>query len=131
MDEADLTHAQVVEGVRATISRYTHALDDGRTDDVVDSFCRDGVFEMPGVGTFEGHDSLRTAYEGWLPRTPQRHLVLNTLVTEWSDLEAQAISDVVLIVDDGSGWAIRFVARYHDTLRRLDGVWRFQRRSVR
>ena len=32
---AELTFADVAEGVRATIAAYTQALDDGRTDDVV------------------------------------------------------------------------------------------------
>src|SRR6187431_2352721 len=109
------TYADVVEGVRAAIARYTHALDDGRTDDVVATYCSDGVFELPGTGTFEGHDALREAYAKWTPRVPQRHLVANTLVTEWSDQEATATSDVVLIVKGESGWAIQFVARYRDT----------------
>lgn len=125
------TFADVAEGVRATIAAYTHALDDGRTDDVVATYCPDGIFEMPGVGTFEGHDALREAYANWKPQRPQRHLVLNTLVTAADDHEAVAISDVVFILDGASGWAIQFVARYHDTLHCDDGgAWRFRRRSV-
>jgi hypothetical protein len=124
------TFAEVVEGVRATMAAYTHALDDGRTDDVVATYCPDGVFEMPGVGTFEGHEALRQTYAGWKPERPQRHLVLNTLVTGWDDHEATAISDVVLIVQGGSGWSTQFVARYHDVLHQADGAWRFHRRTV-
>src|SRR6187402_1082677 len=89
------TFAEVAEGVKATIARYTHALDDGRVDDVVATYCPDGVFDFPGTGTFEGHDALRETYEAWKPRGPQRHLVLNTLVDEWDDHEASALSDVV------------------------------------
>ena len=124
------TYADVVEGVRAAIARYTHALDDGRTDDVVATYCSDGVFELPGTGTFEGHDALREAYAKWTPRVPQRHLVANTLVTEWSDQEATATSDVVLIVKGESGWAIQFVARYRDTLHHDGDTWKFHRRTV-
>ena len=62
------TYADVVEGIRATIAAYTHALDDGRTDDIVATFCPDGVTEMPGMGTHEGHDALRAAYTKWKPR---------------------------------------------------------------
>ncbi len=124
------TFAEVAEGDRATIAAYTQALDDGRTDEVVATFLPDGVFEMPGVGTFEGHDALREAYAGWAPRAPQRHLVVNTLVTDWDDDGATAISDVVLIVDGGSGWGVQFVARYRDVLRHDDGAWRFLRRTV-
>jgi len=130
VDGAEATYAEVVEGIRATIAAYTHALDDGRTDDVVASYCSDGIFEMPGTGTFEGHGALREAYDGWKPRKPQRHLVLNTLVTDWSDHEATATSDVVFILEGKAGWAIQFVARYRDTLHRVDGTWRFHRRTV-
>jgi hypothetical protein len=124
----DMTFAEVAEGVRATLAAYTHALDDGRTDDVVATFCPDGLIDLPGMGTHEGHDALRTAYAGWAPRRPQRHLVLNTLVTDWTGDEAEAISDVVFILDGKARWAIQLVGRYHDTLHRDGGTWRFYRR---
>ena len=94
----ELSFADVAEGVRATIAAYTQALDDGRTDDVVATFCPDGLIYLPGMGTHEGHDALRTAYAGWAPRRPQRHLVLNTHVSDWSDDEATAVSDVIFIL---------------------------------
>jgi hypothetical protein len=124
----DTTFAAVAEGVRATIAAYTQALDDGRTDDVVATFCPDGVCDIPGMGTHEGHNALRAAYAEWAPRRPQRHLVLNTLVTERGNDEAEAISDVVFILQGKSGWAIQLVGRYHDTLHRDGGTWRFHRR---
>jgi hypothetical protein len=126
----ETTYAEVVEGVRATIAAYTHALDDGRTDDVVATFCADGVCDIPGMGTHVGHDALREAYSAWTPRRPQRHLVVNTLVTEWNDHEAEAISDVIFIRQGDAGWAIQVVGRYQDTLRHDNGVWRFHRRSA-
>lgn len=125
-----MTFAEVAEGVRATIAAYTQALDDGRTDDVVATYCPDGTFEMPGTGTFEGHAALRDAYEGWKPRRPQRHLVVNTLVSEWDDHEAIATSDIVFVLQGEDGWAVQFVARYRDTLHLVDGTWRFHRREV-
>jgi SnoaL-like domain len=128
---AGATYADVVEGVRATIVAYTHALDDGRTDDVVATFCRDGVCDIPGMGTHVGHEALHEAYARWKPRRPQRHLVLNTLVTEWNDNEAAAVSDVIFILQGDSGWSIQLVGRYHDVLHRDDGAWRFHRREAR
>ena len=125
------TYGEVVEGIRATIAAYTQALDDGRTEDVVATYCRDGGIELPGIGTFEGHDALTNAYARWKPERPQRHLVLNTLVTEWDDHEATAISDVVFIQKGESGWAIQLVARYRDILHcDGDGPWRFHRRAM-
>ena len=122
------TFAEVAEGVRAALAAYTQALDDGRTDDIVATFCADGVVEIPGMGTHEGHDALRAAYSKCAPRQPQRHLVLNTLVTDWNDHEASAISDIVFILKGDAGWAIQLVGRYHDTLHHDDERWRFHRR---
>lgn len=122
--------ADVAEGVRATIAAYTQALDDGRTDDVVATFCPDGVSAIAGFGTHEGHDALREAYAQWVPRQPQRHLVLNTLVTDRSADEATAVSDVVLLVKGEGGWAVQMVGRYTDTLHRDGDTWRFHRREA-
>jgi hypothetical protein len=124
------TYADVVEGVRATIAAYTHALDDGRTEDVVATFCPDGVVDIPGMGTHEGHDALRAAYARWAPRRPQRHLVVNTLVTEWSAEAAKATSDVVFLLQGDAGWSVQVVGRYEDTLHCADGAWRFHRRAA-
>jgi ketosteroid isomerase-like protein len=126
----DLRFADVAEGVRATIAAYTQALDDGRTDEVVATFCADGGCDIPGLGTYEGHDELRTAYAGWAPRRPQRHLVLNTLVTEWSADEATAISDVVFLLLGKDGWRVQVVGRYEDVLHRDGDTWRFHRRTA-
>ena len=126
-----MTFADVSEGVRATLAAYTQALDDGRSDDVVATFCADGGIDIPGMGTYEGHDALRAAFDGWKPRRPQRHLVLNTLITEWNDHEATAISDIVFAKMADSGWAIQLVGRYHDVLHYDGGQWRFHRRAAR
>ena len=125
-----LTYADVAEGVKAALAAYTQALDDGRTNDVVATFCPDGACEIPGLGHHQGHDALRQAYQKVTPRRPQRHLVLNTLITEWGDTEAAAISDVVFLLLGESGWTTPLVGRYHDTLHYDDGAWRFHHRAA-
>ena len=130
MGERTSSFAEVAEGVRATIAAYTHALDDGRTDVVVATFCADGVCAIPGMGTHEGHDALRAAYARWTPRRPQRHLVVNTHVHHWSDDEARATSDVVFLLLGDAGWSVQVVGRYEDVLRREGDTWRFARRDA-
>jgi hypothetical protein len=124
----ELTFADVAEGVRAAIAAYTLALDDGRTDDVVATFCPDGGCDIPGLGAHQGHDALRAAYARVTPRRPQRHLVLNTLVTDWNDHEAHATSDLVFLYLGDDGWSVQLVGRYEDTLHHDDGTWRFHQR---
>ena len=125
---ASTTYAEVVEGIRATIAAYAQALDDGRTDDIVATFCADGGCEFPGMGEHVGHDALHDVYTGWKPVSPQRHLVVNTLVTDWDDHEARSISDFVFVLKGDAGWSVQLVGRYHDTFHHDDGTWRFHRR---
>ena len=124
-----MSYADVAEGIRATIATYTHALDDGRTDDIVATFCDDGVVEIDGMGSHKGHDALRAIYATWKPIGAQRHLVLNTLVTGWSDDEATAVSDVVFTFKGDAGWSILTVGRYEDTFHRDGDTWKFHSRS--
>src|SRR4051812_36248550 len=125
-----LSYAEVAEGIRHTIAAYTQALDDGRTDDVVATFCADGGCDLPGMGAHQGHEALRAAYAKVEPKVPQRHLVLNTLITDWNDDEATAISDVIFLLRREAGWAVQLVGRYEDTLHCEDGTWRFHQRSA-
>ena len=124
------TFADVDAGVRAAIAAYTQALDDGRTDDIVATFCRDGGCDIPGLGAHEGHDALREAYARVQPRRPQRHVVVNTFVTDWDEHQASAVSDVLFLLQADAGWAVQLVGRYHDTLHHDDGTWRFHHRAA-
>jgi hypothetical protein len=123
-----LTFADVSAGVGTAIAAYTQALDDGRTDDIVETFCPDGVCDIPGLGRHTGHEALRAAYGGVTPKGPQRHLVLNTLITEWDEHEARASSDLVFLIKGDGGWTAALVGRYHDVLHRDGGTWRFHSR---
>ncbi len=125
-----MDYAGAVEGIRATLAAYAQALDDGRTDDIVATFCADGACEIPGLGTHQGHQALRQAFAQWAPVRPQRHVVVNTHVTAWSADEASASSDVIFLVKGKEGWSVQLVGRYHDVLHQSEGTWRFHRRTA-
>lgn len=131
MSMAKTTFADVIEGIRATIAAHAQAQDDGRTDDLVALYCPDGAVEVPDMGTFEGTEVLRDTFAGWAPQLPQRHIVVNTLVTDWSDNRATATSDVVFVQKGESGWAVQVVGRYHDVFQQTDGAWRLRRRTMK
>jgi ketosteroid isomerase-like protein len=125
-----MDYACAAEGIRATLAAYAQALDDGRTDDLVATFCPDGVCEIPGLGTHQGHDAIRQAFARWTPTRPQRHVVVNTHVTDWNADEARASSDVIFLLKGTDGWSVQLVGRYHDVLRHSEGTWRFHRRTA-
>ena len=116
--------------VRNALAAYAHALDDGRVEDLVATFCPDGSCDIPGLGRHVGHDALRKAFSGYNPGRPQRHLVFNTHITHRGDDEVGATSDVAFLLKGDSGWAVRMVGRYEDVLRRDQDAWRFHSRSA-
>lgn len=122
--------ARTVEGIRQTIAAYTQALDDGRTDDLVATFCSDGGVDIPFIGAHQGHDALREIYAKLVPQVPQRHLVVNTLVTDANEHEACTVSDIVFLLRNESGWAVQLVGRYTDTLHHTEAGWRFHHRTA-
>lgn len=120
--------ADVDAGVRRAIATYVHALDDGDTEGVVATFTADGTVEMP-MGSHTGHDALRAAYDGWKPRGPQRHLVLNTAIVQFTDDTASSVSDFVFLAK-GEAWGVQLVGRYVDELVRDGDRWLFVRRTA-
>lgn len=120
--------AEVAARVRNVIAAYAQALDDGRVDDLVATFCPDGWCDMPGLGRHTGRDAIREAFATYQPGRPQRHLVLNTHLTDWQENEVHATSDVVFLLKGESGWAVRLVGRYEDVLHRDGTAWLFHSR---
>lgn len=122
------SEASVWAGVTDAIAAYAQALDAGRTNDIVELFVPDGVAEIAGIGTFEGHDAIREGYAGFVPAAPQLHLTANTVVTAPDADTATAVSNLALFARGEAGWGIQLVGRYDDELRREGDVWRFSKR---
>ncbi len=125
------SYSEACAGISATLAAHVHALDDGRTDDIVATFTPDGVCDIEGMGRFEGAEALREADAGWKPRMAQRHLIVNTHVSDLDDDRARAMSDVVFMVLTDAGWVIQLVGRYDDELRHADGRWLLAERIAR
>lgn len=123
-----ITEESVAAGVQSVIAAYAHALDEGRVAELVELFWPDGVAEITGVGTFEGHDAISEGFAAFVPAQPQLHLVANTVVTTWTEYEATAVSNLAFLQRGDAGWAVQLVGRYDDTLHRRKNQWRFQRR---
>ena len=56
--------------------------------------------------------------------------IVSVFVQFENDHEAEAISDVIFVLQGDAGWSIQLVGRYHDTLHHYDGTWRFHRRAA-
>jgi SnoaL-like domain len=122
--------AAVAVGIQQAIAAYTHALDDGRTDDLVATFCDEGGAEFPSQPPAHGRAALHELYSKVKPQGPQRHVITNIVMTEWNDDRAAAVSDLVFFRRTDAGWVPGLVGRYEDALRCVDGVWRFEYRKL-
>ncbi|MCD4533659.1 nuclear transport factor 2 family protein [Nocardioides sp. cx-169] len=120
----------VAGAVRNAIGAHTQAQDAGDAERIASLYLPDAVLALPGSEPLVGLEALRQAFLGWAPTAPQKHLVGNTVVTQVSDDEAHAVSDVVFFQRGESGWSVQVTGRYEDTLRRTADGWRFGRRDV-
>jgi hypothetical protein len=123
-------HAEVAEAIRRLTAVHAQANDDGRVEDLVACYCPHAVVEVVGVGIYQGHTALRALFESVRPTAPQRHLVFNTVVTEWTDSAARSTSDVIFIALGERGWQIEFVGKHDDSFHCEGGVWRICRRTT-
>ena len=121
--------------INELIARYNVAIDSGDAVGWARTFTPDGVFDGI-VGRFEGRDEIADfARRYWTD--PQyedfrscQHWVNNVLIEGDGDA-ATPRADHQMVQPTKSGGRILLVARYNDTLRRLDGEWLFSRRRVR
>ena len=120
--------------IRELVSRYNKAIDTGDADGYAATFTADGEF-VGIVGTFKGRDELR-AFAADYATNPDmadfasaQHWVTNLVVDGGGD-DATAFSHLMMVKPDGEAGSIILVGHYDDTLRRVDGAWRFARRVV-
>ena len=123
------SYADVFAGVYSAVAAHAQAQDAGDTDAIMALYTPDAVLEVPGMGTFEGADAIRAAWDKWKPSGLQRHMPVNVVITDWDAGQARATTDVVFIAQADAGWAIQIVARYYDVFRPVDGKWLLSRRA--
>ena len=115
--------------VQRLMSTYCQMVDDGRFADVAALFSHDGVFENRGVRI--GQQQL-TAFleEAQVPERRGRHSCGYALVHFEGDDHAVAATDFVFMGRADGSLVVKFVGRYHDTLRRGPDGWQFVERRV-
>ncbi len=109
------------------MARYNHAIDSGDAEGWAATFTDDAAFEG-STATLKGREELLEFVRSRDPSNPLRHWNNNILIDGDGD---DATAKVYLITFDVSGPPkIRSSGLYHDTLRRVNGHWRFTHRKV-
>lgn len=117
--------AQIIE----LCARYVLAVDTNDIDTWLSTWTDDGVLDA-GFGTAQGKTALRELeikLEGGMSKG-KRHLSVNHVV-EGDDSTASATSYLVVLEREGHP-AVVTTAVFTDTLKKVDGVWKFTRRHL-
>jgi hypothetical protein len=104
-------------------------VDDGRFAEVASLFADDGVFENRGVRIVQQH-LASFLEEAQMPQRRSRHSCAYALVQFEGDDLARAATDFIFVGRADGAFFMKFVGRYHDTLRRAPGGWQFVERRV-
>ena len=109
------------------MARYNHAADFGDAAGFADTFTEDALFEG-SASTARGREELMQVIRNSPPDRPSRHWNNNALIDGDGD-DATAKVYLLRISVDGAPQLLAS-AVYHDTLRRVDGEWKFSHRKV-
>jgi uncharacterized protein (TIGR02246 family) len=120
------------EEIRDLYARYAHTIDNGRFDEWIECFTEDGVFESPRFGRHAGRDGLRrfaAIYKESLGGAKPFHQMTNVLFTVHGERATGCCYLTYYHCKDGHA-ALSAAGHYTDSLRKVNGAWRFESRKV-
>jgi hypothetical protein len=122
------------DGIRNTIARYMHAIDDKDIEKATLTFAQNGKLHArgePATGHAAIRDFLHALWDGSPPDRKTKHMHTASVITVNGNT-ATSVSDVtVLSCSAGISWAIRATNRHHDKLVLENGEWRFAEKQVK
>ncbi len=111
--------------IRELTARYCHAVAAADVGAILELFCDDGAFCM-GERTTKGTEALEKFYSG-LAAQPPIPFIQNHVIDEIGDGRARARCSVeIRMVQDGE--SVTAAGWYDDSLRQVDGRWKFAER---
>lgn len=110
------------------IARYNQSVDAGDGEGFAACWVDDGLFEG-STQTARGQEELRAIPATLRAQNPHTRHWNNNIVIDGTGDEART-SVYVLVLDVGGSPSIRSSGVYRDTLRRVDGAWKFVHRKV-
>ena len=122
------------ERVRDTLARYNWSGDAGRLDDLVDTFCADGVLEIRGFDPLRGRSEILAFLGGVTGNVALsadvkpivRHNVANVLFHDVTRDQVQVSCYFSVVTHIG----LDHIGRYRDTLVPDGDIWRIRHRKV-
>jgi len=124
-----LTIADRIE-IQDLLARYNHAIDSAEAAAWAAAYTDDGTFNSGGR-TRTGTAELEAFAADFAARMPgSRHWVNDVLIDGDGGIASMSCYLQLLKTGGGEPATLVTTARYQDTLRHVDGAWRFASRTV-
>jgi uncharacterized protein (TIGR02246 family) len=124
-----LTHEDRT-AIQELYAEYNFAIDDERPADFAACFTPDGVLDVGYGDPVSGTEALATFAAGTNQVMPgMRHSVTNLILTGHDD-GATGKAYLYTYRATAEGHQVILTGRYHDSLRRVDGLWKFSSRTM-
>jgi len=123
--EERVTRIEDLESIKQLKARYCEICDDDHNPDLITAiFTPDAVWEGEGIGRAQGHDEIRTLFEGFQKAIKfSQHMVQNPII----DIDGPAalgrwyfFGTFKYYKGDQARWQ---AARYHEKYRKIEGDW--------
>lgn len=125
-DQQDAIARLIAEaGIRATLARYCHTIDDGDFDALGECLTEDVELQAFGRTRNGREAAVGLLAKAMPPESRGKHLICNTLATV-SDNKADVVSDFAFIGKDSS----IMTGRYIDEFTGADDGWRIAKRTI-
>ena len=128
-----LSESEHKDAIRDLMYMYCYRMDAGEFDAWAELFTVDGVFEPAPDQECHGRVAIRDYIGSVLSDKgdgpSRKHLTINPVITLAGD-EANAISNVLVVLGFGNDISIGLAGRYEDHVIFQGGNWRFKRRKV-
>jgi hypothetical protein len=110
--------------------RYCWAYDEGDADGLGSLFAPDGVVDLGDWGVFTGTAEIVEGFRGQVAPPGEPRTTLHTLSVPVIDIDGDTATGRWYVVvyhppREGDPHPIRFVGRYFDSYRRIEGRWLF------
>jgi ketosteroid isomerase-like protein len=117
------------EAIKQLVSRYNVAFDHMDVEGWIDCFTEDAYFNRSNAGrSYRGHDELRELINEFSETFKGRHITTNFDIT--LDGDTATMSCYLQLLDRDNNHSVAMFAVYADTLRKVDGAWKFSERLL-